>query len=173
MLRLRHSEVQDWPTAPGTITRSTQGNPALGDKTKAKSYLSLLRYTYTVSGRQYRGRFVTLARAADKNFARRHPVGTAVRVRYDPRRPAISYLDTRFHAVWQLRLYLGLGLMLLSVTLWALYRQQQLRRRLRVRSGELLTRPSTSRPPPAPSGFERSGLPVPRRGPLGRRQPPR
>jgi hypothetical protein len=93
--RVRKWRARNWPSAQGTVQRGQvlRGGPT---KYQAFIYRSLFGYVYKVEGLRYAGLFVLLA--GDQETAeslQKQNEGKRVVVRYDPRRPQISFLQEK------------------------------------------------------------------------------
>ncbi|MCU4155602.1 DUF3592 domain-containing protein [Carboxylicivirga sp. A043] len=88
---------EQWPVVSGEITyaniktsRSSEGNTM---------YSPDIRYTYTVSGKDYTGKQISLmdgstsVQSSVKKKVKAYPVGASVEVYYDPELPASSVLQ--------------------------------------------------------------------------------
>lgn len=99
--------VGRWASAAGTVIESEAvwGTTTRGGRT-ARTWLARFAYEYEAGGRTYTGRRVAFYKRCTGSWARefvaRHPVGSRVRVYYDPARPAESVLDRSFRALWLL-----------------------------------------------------------------------
>ena len=111
-----------WPVTRGRIVAS--GVESFIDRQldegrfyNRRHYKSGVVYEYEVNGRKYRGDRVTLGLTVSSNLpgvarmtARRYPVGTEVRVRYDPKTPSESVL--RPFSVLHLIIFVAAGAVL-------------------------------------------------------------
>jgi hypothetical protein len=105
-----------WPATDGKITHSELKRDDRRDK---KAMYSMdVRYDYVLDGRTLEGnrvwfgdQFSTTDSSAFREAVNRYPVGTAVRVHYDPAEPGVSALEpgpTWSASIWYL---VGIGLM--------------------------------------------------------------
>lgn len=124
--------ARNWPVAMATITRSevhnfelirdSQGGAAAIAPRIRTAYMPLVEYAYKVAGRDYAGRTLRLDSdiAGTQDYARRlaskYPIGTVVKVRYDPADPSRSVLELNFGVVW---LLLAVALACLLLAVWA------------------------------------------------------
>jgi hypothetical protein len=91
-----------WPTVPGEIIHSEIEDQITRDTTDDTTvrYRPWVRYLYTVKGKQYYGRYVSLGfewhwfEFTAKHVAGRYPVGKRVRVHYRPANPEECTIET-------------------------------------------------------------------------------
>ena len=91
-----------WPTVPGEVINSDTEDQIIEDTadTTRVRYRAWVRYLYTVKGKQYYGRYVSLGfewhwfEWTAKRVARRYPVGKRVRVHYRPANPEECTIET-------------------------------------------------------------------------------
>jgi hypothetical protein len=85
-----------WPAAPGTIIGAEiRVTP---DSGKEPSYETVVRYAYTVQGRQYEGTqddltWVSSSQELAQAIVARYQVGASVSVYYDPQAPQRALID--------------------------------------------------------------------------------
>lgn len=102
----RDRVIARWPRAPGVITaatveaRSARRRDEDGYDHEYTAYQPIVRYTYTVDGREFVGdRIGRVAFTTDLSSAReccnRYPPQRHVEVLYDPNDPATAYLEIK------------------------------------------------------------------------------
>ena len=94
--RRRARESRQWPTAPGSVTRSEIAIEAgLDSKTHQARVQYRVQYEYVVLGQTYSGRLVSesVRRAPMQRVVERYAPGTSVEACYDPKRPGTSVLE--------------------------------------------------------------------------------
>jgi len=107
-----------WPATDGKITHSELEREEQGGNDKKTLFSKDVRYDYVLDGRTLEGNriwfgdhFSTSDPSAFREAVNRYPVGTAVRVHYDPAEPGVSVLEpgpTWSASLWYL---VGIGLM--------------------------------------------------------------
>jgi hypothetical protein len=116
---------KSWPSVQGEVLRSgVEAFQSLtahpGGSSGAGTTMTLYRpdilYRYEVEGRRYESNAIRLGEAVSdsspknaEDVVRRYPVGGLVKVRYDPRNPAIGLLETSavgYIVLWVLALFL-------------------------------------------------------------------
>jgi hypothetical protein len=115
-----------WPCVDGTVTDSralrkvTQGTG--DDEGESISYVPTVEYRYELSGRTYTGSRIAFAQSgygspgrAEQKLAR-YPVGSAVKVLYDPANPASAVLECRNPLAWVM-LIAGIVILAVAVAL--------------------------------------------------------
>lgn len=117
-LRARAAQSRQWPSVEGTVLE------ARVDDAHLEFMKPVLRYQYTVDGRRYVGFRVAfsgygVSRRAMADLIRPYAVGQAVRVYYDPARPASAVLDNCSRSDWVYWLLFGLGFCALAAYLAA------------------------------------------------------
>ena len=115
-LRARAAQSRQWPSVEGTVLESRV------DDAHLEFMKPVLRYRYAVEGRSHVGFRVAfsgygVSRRAMADLVRPYAVGQAVRVFYDPARPASAVLDPRGRSDWVYWLLFGLGFCALAVWL--------------------------------------------------------
>ena len=117
-LRRRAAQCAHWPSVEGTVLESRV------DAAHLEFMKPVLRYRYVVDGRSHVGFRVAfsgygVSRRAMADLIRPYAVGQAVRVYYDPARPASAVLDNRSRSDWVYWLLFGLGFCALAAYLAA------------------------------------------------------
>jgi hypothetical protein len=121
--------MKRWPVAEGTVLsakvdehRESVSRGTGGPRDRMTLYRPVLVYEYEVAGKCFRGSRITQSPGLDRGvpeFAQkvidRYPVGSAVAVRYNPRRPDESVLEARVPNSWMFGAAVGVALLLLAV----------------------------------------------------------
>ena len=88
-------------------------------------YRAVVLYEYEVAGERFEGNRIAQSPGMDKGVPRfaeemvqRYAAGSAVDVRYNPKRPGESVLEPRVPGSWVFALALGLGLIALAVYMY-------------------------------------------------------
>jgi hypothetical protein len=116
--------MKRWPVAKGRVLssrveayRDVAGSSRSGGA-RMTLYRPVVRYEYEAAGRRYEGDRITQSAGLNRGtpeFAeqtvRRYASGSAVDVRYNPRRPGESVLEPRVPRSWVLALAIGLALL--------------------------------------------------------------
>jgi hypothetical protein len=120
--RRRMANSFDWPIAMGTIEQAAVQRAPSSDGDNMYR-LAILRYTYTVGGRDYESdqyafggtAHTHLSRRAARRIVKRYPVGTVVTVYYNPNDPADAVLEHRayFSAAGLAIVFTGVGVLML------------------------------------------------------------
>jgi hypothetical protein len=118
-LRIKALVSANWPTASGTVTGS--GLDKQTDSEGGPTYAAVVRYTYAVGGKEYRGdrlgwggrNYTTHEKATA--VAARYPVGQAVQVYYDPQRPETALLEPAFKGGMSWVLWLAVTCAVLAI----------------------------------------------------------
>jgi hypothetical protein len=133
-LRELHSirEASRWPSTEGTVESSEVKSEIRETREdnrtrRRREYFAEVVYQFEVDGRSYRGqrlRFASVVSdspaAAERDVAA-HPVGSSVRVYYDPAQPEESVLDRSFATSSFLLPSFGLVLLVFGLTLGYLF----------------------------------------------------
>ena len=117
-LRRRAAQCAHWPSVDGMVLELRV------DDAHLEFMKPVLRYRYVVNGRSHVGFRVAfsgygVSRRAMADLIRPYAVGQAVRVYYDPARPASAVLDNRGRSDWVYWLLFGLGFCALAAYLAA------------------------------------------------------
>jgi len=121
--------MKRWPVAGGRVLsakveeyRESVSRGTGGPHDRMTLYRPVLLYEYEVAGQRFRGSRITQSPGLDRGvpeFAQkvidRYPVGSAVAVRYNPRRPDESVLEARVPNSWMFGAAVGVALLLLAV----------------------------------------------------------
>jgi len=87
--------LETWPAADAVVTRSEVKQPGVG-RASAK-YQAEFDFRFTVDGREHTGSLTaasrTFSREESEKEARRFPVGSRHRIRYNPAKPSEIILD--------------------------------------------------------------------------------
>lgn len=115
-LRSRAHESQFWPAVDGVVLESRVDDKHL------EFMKPILRYRYSVSGRQYVGQRVAfsghgVSRAAIAALIAPYAVGAQVQVHYDPAQPSRAVLNADGKSDWLYWLCSGLAFCALPVLL--------------------------------------------------------
>lgn len=103
----RKLSVGRWTATTATVVESEAvwGTSTVGGRT-ARTWLARFAYEYEAAGRTHTGRRVAFYRRCTGSCAQelveRHPVGSRVRVYYDPAQPSEAVLDRSLRALWVL-----------------------------------------------------------------------
>lgn len=98
------------------IKKSTSNDRDYGQST---SYEAIVRYTYSVAGKEYTGERVSFGvknsseKLASETVAH-YPVNTSVTVFYDPRKPQQAVLDQASSSGW-LQIVIGIALFVVGI----------------------------------------------------------
>lgn len=120
--------MKRWPVAQGRVLsakveeyRSSTSRGAGGARDRMTLYRAALLYEYEVTGKRFRGTRVAQSTGLDRGvpeFAarvvERYPGGSAVGVRYNPKRPDESVLEPRVPASWMFGAAIGVSLLVLA-----------------------------------------------------------
>jgi hypothetical protein len=121
--------MKRWPVAQGRVLsakveeyRTSVSRGVGGARNRMTLYRAALVYEYDVAGKRFRGTRVAQSPGLDRGvpeFAakvvERYPGGSAVGVRYNPKRPEESVLEPRVPASWIFGAAMGVGLLVLAV----------------------------------------------------------
>ena len=121
--------MKRWPVAQGRVLsakveeyRESVSRGTGGPRDRMTLYRPVLLYEYEVAGKRFRGSRIAQSPGLDcgvPEFAQkvigRYPVGTAVAVRYNPKRPDESVLEPRVPGSWILAAAVGIALLVLAV----------------------------------------------------------
>jgi hypothetical protein len=121
--------MQRWPVAKGRVLsskveeyRAVAGAGNFGStRTRMTLYRPVVAYEYEAEGQHFRGDRIAQSPGMNRgipNFAeetvRRYPPGSAVDVRFNPRRPGESVLEPRVPAGWIVVLVIAVALLALA-----------------------------------------------------------
>lgn len=125
-------QARSWPTTVGTVTVSTvhsftqrqesSSSSSSNRVTYRQAYMPVVEYTYKVGGTSYTSRSLKLdtqeagSQAMAERIAARYPVGSIVKVLYDPKKPSRAALQLSFTGFY---ITVAVGLVLLAIALWA------------------------------------------------------
>ena len=121
--------MKRWPVAEGRVLsakveeyRTSVSRGTGGPRDRMTLYRPVLIYEYEVAGKRFRGTRIAQSPGLDRGipeFAQKvvdlYPVGNAVAVRYNPRRPDESVLEPRVPGSWIFGAAVGVALLLLAV----------------------------------------------------------
>lgn len=121
--------MKRWPVAQGRVLsakveeyRTSASRGAGGARDRMTLYRAALVYEYEVAGKRFRGTRVAQSPGMDRGvpeFAAkvvdRYPNGSAVAVRYNPKRPNESVLEPRVPASWIFGAAIGVVLLVQAV----------------------------------------------------------
>ena len=121
--------MKRWPVAEGQVLsakveeyRTSVSRGAGGARDRMTLYRPVLLYEYEVAGKRFRGSRIAQSPGLDRGvpeFAQkvvdRYAVGSAVAVRYNPRRPDESVLEPRVPGSWIFGAAVGVALLVLAV----------------------------------------------------------
>jgi hypothetical protein len=121
--------MKRWPVAQGRVLsakveeyRTSVSRGVGGARARMTLYRAALVYEYEVAGKRFRGTRVAQSPGLDRgvpDFAakvvERYPSGSAVGVRYNPKRPDESVLEPRVPTSWIYGAAIGVGLLVLAV----------------------------------------------------------
>jgi len=122
--------ARTWPSVPGTVTlsevhafdRRVDSTSSRPTTTIRREHMPIVEYSYQVRGKSFTSRTITLdaERSGSESFARqiadRYPVGSIVKVRYDPLNPARAALEVSYRS---LVIVTAAGLLLIALAVWA------------------------------------------------------
>ena len=120
--------MKRWPVAQGRVLsakveeyRTSVSRGAGGARDRMTLYRPVLLYEYEVTGKRFRGSRVAQSPGLDRgvpDFAEkvveRYPSGSAVAVRYNPKRPDESVLEPRVPGSWIYGAAIGVALLVLA-----------------------------------------------------------
>jgi uncharacterized protein DUF3592 len=120
--------MKHWPVAQGRVLsakveeyRESVSRGTGGPRDRMTLYRPVLLYEYEVAGKRFRGRRITQSPGLNRGvpeFAEkvvaRYPGGSAVTVRYNPKRPDESVLEPRLPGSWILGAAIGVALLVLA-----------------------------------------------------------
>ena len=121
--------MKRWPIAKGRVVSSkveeyreiAGAGDYSGSRTRMTLYRPVVLYEYEVSGKQFEGNRIAQSPGLNRgvpDFAekivQRYLTGTAVAVRYNPKRPGDSVLEPRVPAAWIAVLVIAIGLLVLA-----------------------------------------------------------
>ena len=120
--------MKRWPVAEGRVLsakvekyRTSVSRGTGGPRDRMTLYRPVLIYEYEVAGKRFRGTRIAQSPGLDRGipeFAQkvvdRYPVGNAVAVRYNPRRPDESVLEPRVPGSWIFGAAVGVALLVLA-----------------------------------------------------------
>jgi hypothetical protein len=121
--------MKRWPVAQGRVLsakveeyRTSTSRGTGGPRDRLTLYRAALVYEYEVAGKRFRGTRVAQSPGMDRGvpeFAAktvgRYPSGSAVGVRYNPKRPDESVLEPRVPASWIYGAAIGVALLVLAI----------------------------------------------------------
>ena len=124
--------MKRWPIAKGRIVlskveeyRTSVSRGTGGARDRMTLYRAVVLYEYEVAGERFEGNRIAQSPGMDKGVPRfaeemvqRYAAGSAVDVRYNPKRPGESVLEPRVPGSWVFALALGLGLIALAVYMY-------------------------------------------------------
>ena len=120
--------MKRWPVAQGRVLsakvekyRESVSRGTGGPRDRMTLYRPVLLYEYEVAGKRFRGSRIAQSPGLDRGvpeFAEkvvdRYPVGSAVAVRYNPKRPDESVLEPRVPGSWIFGAAIGVALLVLA-----------------------------------------------------------
>jgi len=120
--------MKRWPVAEGRVLsakvekyRTSVSRGTGGPRDRMTLYRPILLYEYEVAGKRFRGSRVAQSPGLNRGvpeFAQkvvdRYPIGSAVAVRYNPRRPDESVLEPRVPGSWVFGAAVGVALLVLA-----------------------------------------------------------
>jgi len=120
--------MKRWPVAEGLVLsakvekyRQSVSRGTGGPRDRMTLYRPVLVYEYEVAGKRFRGSRIAQSPGLDRGvpeFAEkvveRYPAGSAVAVRYNPRRPDESVLEPRVPGSWIFGAAVGVALLVLA-----------------------------------------------------------
>lgn len=120
--------MKRWPVADGRVLsakveeyRTSVSRGAGGPRDRMNLYRPVLLYEYAVMGKRFRSSRVAQSPGLDRGvpeFAQavveRYPSGSAVAVRYNPKRPDESVLEPRVPGSWIFGAAIGIALLVLA-----------------------------------------------------------
>ena len=120
--------MKRWPVAEGRVLsakvekyRESVSRGTGGPRDRMTLYRPVLLYEYEVAGKRFRGSRIAQSPGLDRGvpeFAQkvvdRYPGGSAVAVRYNPRRPDESVLEPRVPGSWIFGAAIGVALLVLA-----------------------------------------------------------
>jgi hypothetical protein len=121
--------MKRWPVAQGRMLsakvkeyQSSVSRGVGGPRARMTLYRPALVYEYEVTGKRFRGTRLAQSPGLDRgvpDFAakvvERYPSGSAVDVRYNPKRPDESVLEARVPSSWIFATAVGVSLLVLAV----------------------------------------------------------
>ena len=121
--------MKRWPVAQGRVLsakveeyRQSTSRGTGGARDRMILYRPVLLYEYEVAGKRFRGSRIAQSPGLDRGvpeFAEkvveRYPDGSAVAVRYNPKRPDESVLEPRVPGSWIFGAAIGVALLLVAV----------------------------------------------------------
>jgi hypothetical protein len=125
--------MKRWPVASGRVLSSkveeyhdsVGGGDYSGRSVRMTLYRAVVLYEYEIAGKRFRSDRITQSPGLNRgvpDFAQRivqrYPSGSAVEVRYNPKRPEESVLEPRLPASWILALVIAIGLFALAAHLY-------------------------------------------------------
>jgi|tagenome__1003787_1003787.scaffolds.fasta_scaffold19555726_2 hypothetical protein len=126
--------MKSWPVAKGRILESkveeyqqsagSSGTYA-GSRARMTLYRPVVRYQYEVEGKRFQGDRIAQSPGWNRGVAdfatavaQRYPVGSAVDVRYNPKRPDEAVLEPRVPRSWIFALVIALALLGLALRMY-------------------------------------------------------
>jgi hypothetical protein len=125
--------MKRWPVASGRIVSSkvekyrdsAGGGDYSGNRVRMILYRPIVLYEYEIAGKRFQGNRITQSPGLNRgvpDFAekivRRYASGSAVEVRYNPKRLEESVLEPRLPGSWVLALVIAIGLFALAANLY-------------------------------------------------------
>ena len=125
--------MKKWPVAKGRVLSSKveeyradagSGNFG-GPRGRMTLYRPVVSYEYEVGGQRYEGKRIAQSEGMNKGVAdfaeatvKRYAGGSAVDVRFNPKRPGECVLEPRVPKAWVVVVAIGIGLVILAVYLY-------------------------------------------------------
>src|SRR5438477_6779266 len=120
--------MKRWPVAEGRVLsakvekyRESVSRGTGGPHDRMTLYRPVLLYEYEVAGKLFRGSRIAQSPGLDRGVSgfaekvvQRYPAGSAVSVRYNPKRPDESVLEPRVPASWIFGAAIGVALLVLA-----------------------------------------------------------
>lgn len=120
--------MKNWPIAQGRVLsakveeyRESISRGTGGPRDRMTLYRPVLLYEYEVAGKRFRGSRITQSPGLNRGvpefaekLVERYPSGSAVMVRYNPKRPDESVLEPRVPASWIFGAAIGVSLLILA-----------------------------------------------------------
>jgi hypothetical protein len=104
--------VRQWPNAAGTVEISRMWLDSQPPRHEAfRQWRVYMQYQYDVDGKSYKGEAKYASYTQGGVAGRQYPVGSSVRVSYDPAKPLSNTLDTDFSPVIFSILVVGAGIL--------------------------------------------------------------
>lgn len=125
--------MKRWPVAKGRVLsskveeyRADAGSGHFGgSRGRMTLYRAVLEYEYEVAGERFRGHRIAQSPGMDRGVtdfaeqtARRYAAGTAVDVRFNPKRPGECVLEPRVPKAWIYAMVIAIALLILAIHLY-------------------------------------------------------